>query len=209
MTLDTYLIYLVTVFVFFAHPPGPSQILFMAGSMQHGVRRALPIMAGDLFANSLQILVAGFGLAGLIAVSANVFSVVKWAGVAYLVYIGVNTILAVRRARSAHPAAPKRSALFRQGFITSAANPYAVVFFAALFPQFIDTGLPVAPQVAILGATYIIIDGSILLIMGSAAASLFRILGSRIERWVGVFSGIGLLGAAAMLAFRGEPGAAE
>ncbi|MFT4959413.1 MAG: homoserine/homoserine lactone efflux protein [Paracoccaceae bacterium] len=209
MTLDTYMVYLVTVFIFFAHPPGPSQILFMAGSMQHGLRRSLPIMVGDLFANSLQIVIAGFGLAGLIAISANVFSAVKWGGVAYLVYIGVNTILAARRARSVRPPAPKRSALFRRGFITSAANPYAVVFFAALFPQFINTGLPVAPQVAILGITYIVIDGSILIIMGAAAARLFRILGSKVERWIGVFSGTGLLGAATMLALRGEPGAAE
>lgn len=209
MTLDTYLIYLVTVFIFFAHPPGPSQILFMAGSIQHGVRVSLPIMAGDLFANSLQIVIAGFGLAGLIAVSGDVFSVVKWAGVAYLVYIGVTTILAAKHTRSVRPVAPKRSALFRRGFITSAANPYAVVFFAALFPQFIDTGLPFPPQVAILGATYIVIDGTILAIMGAAAARLFRLLGSKIERWVGVFSGLGLLGAATMLALRGEPGTAE
>ena len=208
MTVETYLIYLATVLVFFAHPPGPSQVLFIAGSMQHGLRRALPIMAGDLSANAIQIMIAGFGLVGLIALSADVFTAVKWAGVVYLIYIGLRIIVQSRRARGpAKP--PKVSALFRHGFITSAANPYAVVFFAALFPQFIDPTLNVAPQVFILGITYLVIDGAILLIMGAAAARLLRLIGSRFERMIGMISGIGLLLAATLLAVRGTPEASR
>lgn len=206
MTPETYLLYLATVLVFFAHPPGPSQILFMAGSMQHGVRGAMPIMAGDLSANSLQILIAGFGLAGLVAISATAFTVVKWAGIAYLVWVGLRMIRQTRKSGGrAETTAPGRGALFRQGFITSAANPYAVIFFASLFPQFITLSAPIAPQVAILGITYIIIDGTILVIMGAAAARLFQMLGSKFERWAGLVSGAGLLIAAALLALRGEP----
>lgn len=204
MTIETYLLYLATVAVFFAHPPGPSQILFMAGSMQHGVRRAVPILAGDLSANALQIMIAGFGLVGLVALSAGFFTAVKWAGIVYLVYLGLRMILTAR-APSGTPSAPRRTALFRQGFVTSAANPYAVVFFAALFPQFIDPGLPIAPQVAILGVTYLVIDGAILILMGAMSARLFALLGSRFARWTGIVSGLGLLGAAALLALRGEP----
>ena len=204
MTLETYLIYLATVLIFFAHPPGPSQVLFMAGSMQHGLRRALPIMAGDLSANAIQIAIAGFGLAGLVAISAGVFTAVKWAGIAYLVYVGLRIILQSRRPGGPKPA-PKRSALFRTGFITSAANPYAVVFFAALFPQFIDPALPVLPQVLILGVTYLAIDGTILIAMGAVAARLMALLGSSVERWIGTISGAGLLIAAGLLAIRGMP----
>ena len=208
MTLETYLIYLATVLVFFAHPPGPSQILFMAGPMQHGPRRAMPIMAGDLSANAIQIMIAGFGLVGLVALSAGFFTAVKWAGIIYLIYLGLRMILTARTAPGA-PAAPKRAALFRQGFVTSAANPYAVVFFAALFPQFIDPGIAVAPQVTILGLTYLVIDGVILILMGATAARLFTLLGSRFSRWSGIVSGTGLLIAAGLLALRGEPEAAQ
>lgn len=208
MTLETYLIYLATVLVFFAHPPGPSQILFMAGSMQHGPRRAIPIMAGDLSANAIQIMIAGFGLVGLVALSAGFFTAVKWAGIAYLVYLGLRMILTARTAPGT-PVAPKRAALFRQGFVTSAANPYAVVFFAALFPQFIDPGVAVAPQVTILGLTYLVIDGVILILMGATAARLFTLLGSRFSRWSGIVSGTGLLIAAGLLALRGEPEASQ
>ena len=199
MTLSTYLAYLATVLVFFVHPPGPSQLLFMANSMRHGVRGALPTMVGDLSANSVQIIVAGFGLASLVALSAEFFFAVKWAGVLYLVWVGVRTIVSSSRPAAA---AQKRDALFRQGFITSAANPYAVIFFAALLPQFIDTSQPMTPQIAILGATYIAIDGTILLVMGFTSQRLFALLGSAAHRWANGISGVLMIGAAILLSFK-------
>ena len=91
------------------------------------------------------------------------------------------------------------------GFLTSAANPYAVVFFAALFPQFLDPALPLVPQIAILGVTYLVIDGTILLLMGGAAERISRALGGTFERWLGIASGLGLIAAAVALAVRGLP----
>jgi len=203
MTLETYLLYLGTVLVFFAHPPGPSQLLFIGGSLQHGLRKALPIMVGDLSANTAQIVIAGFGLASLIALSASAFLVLKYLGVAYLIWIGIRMIREASRPRTARPA-PSQAALFRRGFMTSAANPYAVVFFAALFPQFIDLKAAVAPQVAILGVTYLIVDGTILIAMGAFATRLVAALGSRIEKWFSITSGVGLIIAAIAIALRGN-----
>lgn len=203
MSLETYLIYLGTVLLFFAHPPGPSQLLFIGGSMQHGLRRALPIMAGDLGANAIQIVIAGFGLASLIALSAGAFAAIKWAGVAYLVWIGVRMIRDAAKPRVTK-APPSRGLLFRRGFFTSVANPYAVVFFAALFPQFIAPSRPVAPQVAILGLTYLVIDGAILTAMGGFATRLVAALGSKFETWLGIGSGCGLIMAAIAIGLRGE-----
>ena len=208
MSFETYILYLGTVLVFFAHPPGPSQLLFVGGSLQHGVRRALPIMAGDLSANAVQIVIAGFGLASLIALSASAFTVIKYFGVAYLIWIGIAMIRDANRSQIKTPA-PTGAALFRRGFMTSAANPYAVVFFAALFPQFISLETAVAPQVAILGLTYLVIDGSILLAMGAFARKLVSALGSGMKKWFGIISGIGLIAAAIAIALRGEPEAAE
>jgi threonine/homoserine/homoserine lactone efflux protein len=203
MIIETYIIYLGTVLVFFAHPPGPSQLLFIGGSMQHGVKRAMPIMAGDLSANAIQIIIAGFGLASLIALSANAFLALKYMGVAYLVWIGIRMIRDAARPRSAK-LMPSRGLLFRRGFMTSAANPYAVVFFAALFPQFINVEASVAPQVAILGLTYLIIDGAILVLMGVFATQLVAALGSRFEKWLSITSGVGLILAAIAIALRGD-----
>ena len=205
MTIDAYGLYLLTVLVFFAHPPGPSQLLFVAGSLRHGARGALPIMAGDLSANAAQILAAGFGLAGLVALSGEAFLAIKWLGVAYLVWMGARIIRSAGRGRAGE-AAPDRGKLFREGFLTSAANPYAVVFFAALFPQFVDPARALTPQIAILGATYLVIDGAILLAMGAAATRLAAALGGAFERWMGRVSGATLIGTAILIGLRGpEP----
>jgi threonine/homoserine/homoserine lactone efflux protein len=201
MTIEAYLAYLATVLVFFAHPPGPSQLLFMANSLRYGVRRSTSTMAGDLFANSLQIVIAGFGLVGVIAASANVFVAIKWLGVAYLVWIGLRSMLSAGKGRSTKSSASP-ALLFRQGFLTSAANPYAVVFFAALFPQFIDPSAPLAGQIAILGATYLVIDGAILLLFGMAVKRVFSVLGSKFERWVDRVSGTLMIVAAVLLSTR-------
>lgn len=178
MPLETYLIYLVAVAVFFATPPDTSQLLIIANSIRHGLRRSVFTMAGDLTANCLQMTVAAFGLATIIATSATAFVWLKWLGVAYLAWLGLQLILAREQSRDAG-ASPRatRLRLFRQGFITSMANPYAVVFFGALFPQFIDPGLPVLPQLLILGVTYLVVDGVILLVwgwLGRRAASAFK-----------------------------------
>ena len=201
MTVEIYLAYLVTVLVFFAHPPGPSQLLFMANSLRFGVRRTLATGAGDLSANACQIAIAGFGLAGIMSLSATFFTAVKWCGIAYLVWIGLRSILFAGRARAGRAAASP-SLLFRQGFITSAANPYAVVFFAALFPQFIQPSEPLGGQVLILGATYLVIDGAILLLFGLTVKRVFAFLGSRFERFTGWISGVLMIAAALLLSTR-------
>jgi len=179
MALETYLVYLAAVAVFFATPPDTSQLLIISNSARHGLRRSAWTIAGDLTANSLQMVGAAFGLAAIIATSATAFLWIKWLGVAYLVWIGLR--LALARDQSSEIEASQSRAgfrLFRQGFITSMANPFAVVFFGALFPQFIDPALPVLPQVLILGVTYLVVDGAILLLWGwlgiRAAAVLKR-----------------------------------
>ncbi|MBT4044790.1 MAG: LysE family translocator [Rhodospirillaceae bacterium] len=177
MPMETYLIYLVAVAVFFATPPDTSQLLTISNSIRHGLRRSIYTIAGDLTANCLQMTAAAFGLAAIIATSANAFIWIKWLGVAYLAWIGLQLMFSKDQGSEVSANISSTSfRLFRQGFITSMANPFAVVFFGALFPQFIDPALPVLPQLFILGFTYILVDGAILLLWGwlgiRAAASL-------------------------------------
>ena len=167
MPFETYLIYLAAVAVFFATPPDTSQLLIISNSVRHGLRRSAYTIAGDLTANSLQMTGAAFGLAAIIATSANAFIWIKWLGVAYLVWIGIQLILAKDQPDDVSANSSSQSfRLFRQGFVTSMANPFAVVFFGALFPQFIDPTIPVLPQLLVLGVTYLVVDGVILLAWG-------------------------------------------
>lgn len=204
MTLDNYLTYLSALLIFFATPPDTSQLLIMSNSLRHGLRRSVATVAGDLSANTLQMTAAAFGLTAVLAVSADALTVVKWLGVCYLGWIGLNLIVSSGR----HDQSPRASSagsqriLFRQGFITSSANPYAVLFFGALFPQFIDPGLPVWPQLFILGATYLIVDGLVLVLWGW---STIQTLG-RVRRlsgaWINRISGSMMICGAAFLALK-------
>ena len=197
MTVETYLLYLGVLAAFFATPPDTSQLLIISNSLRHGLRRSLATVAGDLSANVLQMTAAAFGLTAVIAASADALWVVKWAGVGYLLWIGLRLMLS--RDGSNTPAAARSGQLFRQGFLTSSANPYAVVFFGALFPQFIDPSVAIWPQLLILGVTYLVVEGAILVLWGWAAVrSVGRVralTGTRINR----ISGALMIGAAALL----------
>ena len=158
MVFETYLLYLAAVAVFFATPPDTSQLLIVSNSVRHGLRRSAYTIAGDLTANSLQMTGAAFGLAAIIATSASAFIWIKWLGVAYLVWIGIQLILS--REQSDH----------------------------------------ILPQLLILGTTYLIVDGAILLLWGwlgvRAAIALKGVSFGRVNKVCGTL----MIAAAALLA---------
>jgi len=197
VTIETYLLYLGVLAVFFATPPDTSQLLIVSNSLRHGLGRSCATIFGDLTANSIQMTAAAFGLTAVIATSSNALTIVKWAGVAYLVWIGVRLMFSKSSGSKPEPAS--KGSLFRQGFLTSLANPYAVVFFGALFPQFIDPALPIFPQLFILGVTYLIVDGALLVLWGWLAIRTLGQLKSLSSVWLNRISGALMVGAAALL----------
>lgn len=203
MTLETWSLYVGTVLLFMS-TPGPSHLLMLSVSASHGFERSLATAGGDLSANAIQILLAGLGLAAVITASRYGFQIVKWAGVAYLVWIGVRQIMLSLRSpgRSRQVAAASLRALWLRGFVTSAANPKAVVFFAALFPQFLDPTRPLAVQMAVLGGTYLLVDGAFLATYGKGASWIAARLRGHRSVWIERFSGGALIAAAVLLGLR-------
>lgn len=204
MSLETWLAYVATVLLLMS-TPGPSQLLMLSNSMSHGFQRSLATAAGDLSANAIQIGVAGIGLASVVLASQSTFAVVKWAGVAYLVWMGVQKIRHAHKAGIGGDAARTQVALRRlywQGFVTSAANPKAVVFFAALFPVFLNPTEALAPQIIILGATYICIDACFLSLYGATSSWIARRLSGALRVWMERSAGGFLIIAALLLAMR-------
>ena len=180
MSFDIWLTYLATVLAFMI-TPGPSHLLMLSNSMTHGFRPSLATAAGDLTANAFQMIAAGLGLAALLVASQNALAVVKWAGVAYLIWMGIRMWRQANYAQATAGAASSASlkTLWGQGFLTSAANPKAVVFFAALFPQFIDPSRPFLPQFLALSVTYLAVDGTFLTSYGISASWLAQRLKGR------------------------------
>ena len=204
MTNETWLLYLGTLLIFMS-TPGPSHLLMLSVSASNGFQRSLATAAGDLTANGIQILMAGLGLAAVVTASRYGFAIVKWAGVAYLIWIGTRQIM---RSFSEDLSAKESgraslSQLWFRGFVTSAANPKAVVFFAALFPQFLNPQSALAPQIAILGVTYIVVDGTFLVAYGKGGGWIADKIQSRYRPWIDRVAGMGLIGAAVWLGFRG------
>lgn len=183
MSFDVWITYAATVLLLMS-TPGPSQLLMLSNSATNGLGRGLFTAAGDLTANLLQMLAAGLGLAAIIATSGTALAVIKWLGVTYLVFLGAKMILGAKRKTTQAAPRTSRKTLWMQGFVTSAANPKAVVFFAALFPLFIDGALPFWPQFAILSATYLVIDGLFLTAYGGSASWLAARLRGTARLWL-------------------------
>ena len=164
MDLTLWLSFVGTILIL-VWTPGPSVLLATANSMKYGAQKTTGTILGDLTANLLQIILASAGLASIVISSGELFQVIKWLGVGYLVFMGVKKIITVPKLALDQNKASGRSfrSLFSEGFLMSAANPKAIVFFAALFPLFINPHSPFLPQVVILAITFLILDGTSLL----------------------------------------------
>jgi len=182
--------------------PGPDSILIMTRSATQGWRAGCAAALGIGAGTCVHVLAAALGLSALLAGSAMAFTVVKWIGAAYLVYIGLAMLLARRRAGPAASAAsavatmaplPLRK-VFAQGFLTNVLNPKVALFFLAFVPQFIAPDAPhKAVAFLVLGAIFNL-NGMLWcngLAVFTALASRRLRLGGALSRWLN--RGIGAL----------------
>ena len=162
--------------IIFMIMPGPSHLLMASNAIASGFRRAIACAAGDLSANTVQILIAGLGIS-LAARYAGMLLAVKIAGIAYLIYIAAQMLSRARRSGLASEPPKSAMSLYFQGFLASIINPKAIIFFSSLMPQFIDSTAPIGGQLFVLGATYIIVDGTFLMVYGKGAEGLAARMG--------------------------------
>lgn len=202
MVLETWLLYVVTVF-FVSATPGPNMLLALNHGIRFGVRHTLPTIFGLLTALGLIMTGSALGLGALLATSELAFSVVKYAGAGYLIWLGIKTWRATPAPldTGSHGAAPQGSPWrrFATGFLVAMSNPKAFLFFAALFPQFMNASLPQGPQLAVLAATFYVIESSWQFAYASGGARLRHWLSSPLRlKWINRASGgaFGLAGVA-------------
>lgn len=160
MTLQTWWLYVTAVFLISA-TPGPNMLHVMVQSIHHGARRSIASMAGLMTANLVCLLASAAGLGALLKASPMLFDVLRYAGVGYLVWLGIKAWrapVASSDPDAEKPAPPSLTAMFGAGLGTGFSNPKLIVFAAALFPQFIDTAAPFAPQLAILVLSFTAIE---------------------------------------------------
>ena len=188
--------------------PGPAVLYIVAQSVGQGRTAGLVSASGVATGGLVHVLGASIGLSGLLLSSATLFSIVKFAGAGYLIYLGARRLLGLEPSALVETATSRsRSQLYRDGAVVNILNPKTALFFYAFLPQFLnpDKGA-VALQAALLGSLFVLIalfcDSMWALASGSAADWLkARPLAIRVERWV---SGSVLVGLGAVAAFSGS-----
>jgi threonine/homoserine/homoserine lactone efflux protein len=196
--LHTFVIFAAASAAFVA-VPGPSVIYIVSRSLAEGrtagIVSALGIQTGGL----VHVLAAAIGVSALLASSAVAFSVIKYAGAAYLIYLGIRKFLEGDEPIEAEGVSADRRRLYTQGVVVNTLNPKTALFFLAFLPQFVDPDQAVAPQVLALGvlflviatlsdSTYAIVAGSVRGWLGERRKALARVSGCS-------YVGLGLLAA--------------
>ena len=204
MTLDNWVLFIIAVLALMS-TPGPSQLLMLSNSATYGLKNSVATIAGDLSANLLQMIIATAGIGLLIASFDNILIYIKWIGVIYLVWNALKLILSKKQNANNYKKSNNKKIyrkLFLQGFLTSASNPKAILFFAALFPQFIFANGDIWIQFLILSITYISIDGIFLLFYGFAASKIAMMIKSNSSLIINKVGGSLMLVAAFLLGLK-------
>ncbi len=178
MPLELWLAYVATSAVVLAIP-GPTILLVLSYSIAHGRQATLPLVAGVALGDTVAITLSLIGLGTLLAASAFWFTVIKWMGGVYLIYLGFQLIRNAGRSlplQSAETAEASPKKLFGNAFIVTALNPKSIVFFIALLPQFISPSHAVLAQLWILGITFVV--------MATIGAASYALFASSIRRFL-------------------------
>lgn len=157
--------------------PGPGVFYIVTRALAHGRRAGLLSVAGVATGNLGNAISASIGLATLFAISSVVFTIVKFAGAAYLVYLGFEALRTPRAELAGNPAATSASAnVFRDGFVVALLNPKTALFFAAFLPQFLTKDATILQSI-VLGSLFVAIAAttdSIYAITAGAVAPFFE-----------------------------------
>ncbi|MET0100915.1 MAG: homoserine/homoserine lactone efflux protein [Sedimenticola sp.] len=182
--------------------PGAGAVNTMSNGIHYGVRHTLPAILGLQLGYGIQIIIVGIGLGALLASSNLAFSIVKWLGVAYLVWLGYSkwTQPPLQIDDPSGGDLKSRRRFWEAAFV-NLTNPKATVFLLALFPQFIDPQAAQMSQFFVMGVTLILVDIGVMIGYASLASSLSRWMkDTRHQRLQNRIFGSMFMGAAALMA---------
>ncbi|MDJ1158811.1 LysE family translocator [Chelatococcus sp. SYSU_G07232] len=155
--------------------PGPTILLVVSYALGQGRRAAMPLVAGVALGDATAMTLSMLGLGALLATSATLFTALKWAGAAYLVYLGVKLWRADPTGLAeAAPEGRWPLGMLAHAWLVTSLNPKSIVFFVAFLPQFLDVSRPVLPQMAVFEATFVALAALNAFIYAFVAASARR-----------------------------------
>ncbi len=158
MNIELYLAFCLATAVLILMP-GPIVTLVIAQSLRHGTATGLATVAGSSIGNALLVAAGALGLSTAFVLLAELFDVIRWLGAGYLIWLGIREWRSGGANLDAAAAGAPRAkrAVFWQGIVVAITNPKTILFYAAFFPQFIDTAVPLAPQLVLMSITFMVI----------------------------------------------------
>lgn len=199
MELIAYMSFVVVALGVIASP-GPNVLVVISTSLSHGKYRGFQTIAGITAAMGFQLMVAALGTTWFIEALAEGFLWLKWAGIGYLLYLGINHLRAALL-ESSRPQKSTALGSFNRGFWVSLTNPKTILFFGAFLPQFVIPSAPYFEQIILLSVTFWFLAIMVNLIYAILASNIARMLNSKyFSRLQNGASGIFYLGASAALA---------
>ncbi len=205
MPIEVWLLFVVTETVL-CLSPGPAVLLVLSASLTRGWRPGLEASAGILLANLVYFFLSATSLGAILVASSRLFTLVKWLGAGYLVWLGLKSLLSSADVHNRREPSDARgsasSGMFLRGLVTQGANPKALVFFTALLPQFVSPNRPLGTQILILALTSVLIEFVVLSLysmLASRASGLarqprFASLLQRVGGGLLIAAGVGLAG---------------
>lgn len=202
MCPDTYLAFLLATVVVLVIP-GPTIMLVVSCSLIQGKRVALPLALGVGLGDTVTMIASMAGLGALLATSATLFTVLKWVGAFYLVYLGAKTLRTNPESSRNLPRieSVSRGASVFRAFAVTATNPKSIAFFCAFMPQFINHTEPVMAQVLIFGSTFVflaVVNATLYALLAARARD--AVANPRIMKMINLAGGSALIGAGVLTA---------
>jgi len=160
ISLETLIIFFMTTLVVVLSP-GPAALAVTAEAASNGFKKSTLVILGIASANVVFFILSATGIITLIITSQTLFNLIKWIGVAYLLYLGFTAVFSQSGPLSIQTSKNKPSKtykIFMRGFVLEISNPKALLYFSALLPQFVDINAPVVPQLIILCLITMILD---------------------------------------------------
>ncbi len=202
MNLEIWIAYIIASEIILVIP-GPTIILVVSQAITHGRRSVVPLVAGVTGGDATAMIFSLLGLGTIMSASATLFTLTKWVGAVYLVYLGIKTWRTSPENGAWHDSRlhGTSGALFKSAYIVTALNPKSIAFFVAFLPQFVDARGDHLAQLLILGSTFLV-----LALVNAALYAIFAgtlrdtLKRPRARRWFNRCGGSALVGAGMLTA---------
>ncbi len=168
---DFFIFLQIILFLFIT--PGPPRVVIVSHTLNYGLRRSIWTAVGDISANIVQAILVVFVIGSLLKDNPEIFKILKWTGILYLIYLAYDTYNAKIKSINLNSSFTKsKFSLYKDGFLVAGLSPKAIIFFGTIFSSFINFNSNYLGQFFVLMTTYVILDFITLMIYGFAAEKI-------------------------------------